>query len=206
MPKVKRMQDAFLAESDDLTNGMSRFCFKVSKKLKSYWGKHVLKAPPSKRICKVNTIILRRNYLSRESFVAKFVSSFFPSNPVGPASQLALQVCLHVWKQDAVSIIFRFSRPLTQTTMVFWASKSLFLASMSRQMAPGIKHIHDQLSLCCLSRLPNIAKLQYIQTFSERSSWDGRSSCMMQVGMGFWSSRRSNHVTGWRWQGKFCWS
>ena len=138
MPKVKRMQDAFLAESDDLTNGMSRFCFKLSKKLKSYWGKHVLKAPPSKRICKVNTIILRRNYLSRESFVAKFVSSFFPSNPVGPASQLALQVCLHVWKQDEVSIIFRFSRPLTQTTMVFWASKSLFLASMSRQMAPGI--------------------------------------------------------------------
>ena len=44
----------------------------------------------------VNTIMLRQNYLSRESFVAKFVSSFFPSNPVGPASQLALQVCLHV--------------------------------------------------------------------------------------------------------------
>ena len=56
MPKVKRMQDAFLAESDDLANGMSRFCFKVSKTLKSYWGKHVLSAPPSRRICKHNHV------------------------------------------------------------------------------------------------------------------------------------------------------
>ena len=53
MPKVKRMQDAFLAESDDLTNGMSRFCFKLSKTLKSNWSKHV---PSSRRIFKHNHV------------------------------------------------------------------------------------------------------------------------------------------------------
>ena len=56
MPKVKRMQDAFLAESDDLTNGMSRFCFKLSKTLKNNWSKHILNVPPSRRICKHNHV------------------------------------------------------------------------------------------------------------------------------------------------------
>ena len=159
MPKVKRMQDAFLAESDDLTNGMSRFCFKLSKKLKSYWGKHVLKAPPSKRICKVNTIILRRNYLSRESFVAKFVSSFFPSNPVGPASQLALQVCLHVVSIRCSFNHFQIFQTLDSDNNGFLSFKEFVLGLnvTANGTRYNRKHIHDKL-------------YTYIQTFSERSS------------------------------------
>jgi len=49
--KVKQMQEAFLTESDDLINGMSR-----------------------------------------ESFVSKFTSTFFPSNRTSFAQQLALQI------------------------------------------------------------------------------------------------------------------
>ena len=94
------MQDAFLAESDDLTNGMSRF---------------------------VNSIMLRRNYLSRESFVAKFVSSFFPSNPVGPASQLALQVCLHVVSIRCSSNHFQIFQTLDSDNNGFLSFKEFVL-------------------------------------------------------------------------------
>ena len=95
----------------------------------------------------VTTIMFRQNYLSRESFVAKFVSSFFPSNPVGPASQLALQVCLHVVSIRCSFNHFQIFQTLDSDNNGFLSFKEFVLGLnvTANGTRYNRKHIHDRL-------------------------------------------------------------